>query len=162
MQRSTVVLALVAGALVLLIAGAALVAALSGNEERFADGTPQRAVQQYLHAIDDNDASAAFEFLAPALVERCGSLPRDIVTRRGDSALRATLDRVVNREGTATVYVELSETYEAAPFGISDPEQSLVFELAQVDGAWRFSEMPWPLYCIGLPQASGPPSDADG
>jgi hypothetical protein len=162
MQRSTVVLVLVAGALVLLVAGAALVAAFSGNEERFDDGTPERAVQEYLHAIEDQDASAAFEFLAPALIERCGQLPREIVTRRGDTTIRATLDQVETQDSAATVYVDLSETFEYAPFGMDDPEQSLVFELADIEGAWRFTEMPWPLYCLGVPKASDVRLEASG
>jgi hypothetical protein len=154
MSRSTLVLVSVAAALALLVAAAAAVAALTGNEERFADGTPERAVQEYLHAIEDQDATAAFAFLAPALVERCGQLPREMVTRRGDTAIRATLDRVVTRDGAATVHVDLSETFQDAPFGMSDPEQSLVFELSEVDGAWRFTQMPWPLYCMTVPKAS--------
>lgn len=147
MQRSTMALALIAASLALLVVGAALIAALAGNEERFADGTPERAVQEYLHAIDDKDASAALRFLAPALIGRCGVPPREMVTQRGDAAIRASLDRIVRGDGAATVYVNLSETFPDAPFGIADPEQSLVFELAEADGTWRFTEMPWPLFC---------------
>jgi hypothetical protein len=155
MQRSTIVLVLAGGSLALLTVGAALVAALAGNEERFADGTPERAVQEYLHAIEDQDATAAFKFLAPALTERCGQPPREMVTQRGDNAFRASLQRTVTEDGAATVYVDLTETFRDPPFGISDPRQSVVFELTEVDGVWRFAEMPWPLYCIRVPKASG-------
>lgn len=151
---------MIAVVLAMLLAVSALVAALFREEDRFDEGTPERAVQEYLKAVEDKDATAAFSFLSPALVARCGSPPREAVTQRGSAAIRAVLEKTVPRGATAAVHVSLTETFRDTPFVASDTDQSLVFELAQVEGEWEFAEMPWPFsyYCPSFGKPIGQPT----
>lgn len=156
MARSTVLLIGIGVVLAAAIAVAATVAALRGNEQEFEAGTPERTVQEYLRAIEDRDATAAFAFLAPSLLSRCDP-PREMVTQRGSgTSIRATLDETKISGTTATVRVQVSETFRDSPFSGGDFKQSVVFELEQVDGAWRFSQMPWPLFCVTKPPVRAP------
>lgn len=155
MARSTVLLMAIGALLAAAIAVAATVAALRGDEEQFEAGTPERTVQDYLQAIEDRDPTAAFAFLSPGLLARCDP-PREVVTQRGGTSIRATLaDREVTGN-TATVRVELTESFRDSPFGGGGSKQTLSFELEQVDGAWRFSQMPWPLFCMTKPPVRAP------
>lgn len=147
MARSTVLLIVIALLLAATIGAAATVASLRGGEKQLPDGSPERAVQLYLNAIEDRDATAALAHLSPSLTARCGEIPRDMITARSEGSLRATLDDVRLDGNAATVRIQLTETFGGAPFGVSDPKQTLVFELERVNEEWRFSQMPWPLYC---------------
>ncbi|MEX2228916.1 MAG: hypothetical protein WEB13_04675, partial [Dehalococcoidia bacterium] len=56
---------------------AVVVALTVGDEQSFADGTPERTVQRYLEAVAARDASAALDFISPAALDECGTIPRD-------------------------------------------------------------------------------------
>ena len=126
-----------------------LVAALAGGEEEFPDGSPEAAVQSYLRAIADRDATAALAFLSTGLTERCGEIPREAVVQRGDNRFRATLTETTVRDDTTQVEVEITEIYGSDPFGGNEYGFEQVFVLVQENGEWRFDEAPWPLYCPG-------------
>lgn len=148
MARSTVLLIVIGALLTVAIAAAAAVAAIRGAEDELPEGTPGRTVQLYLRAIEDRDATKAYSYLSPELASRCSrTFPKDAITNRGSASIRATLEETRIAGVTATVRVELTEHFGDAPFGQSDPKQKLVFQLEQVEGEWRFSESPWPLYC---------------
>jgi len=145
--RSTVLLVVIGMLFAVAIAAAAAVASIRGGEDELPEGTPGRVVQLYLRAVEDHDATKAYSYLSPELAERCRQFPKEVITRRGDTSIRATLDETRIEGPTATVRVELTETFDNSPFGQSDPRQTIVFELEQVNGEWRFSESPWLLYC---------------
>ena len=149
MARSTVVLLAIAALFVAVLSAAALIASRAGDETQFEEGTPERAVQRYLQAVEDSDATTALSFLSPALVTRCGKPERQQITQRGNSSIRATLQRSEVDGSSATVTIRLIETFREAPLGISDQSQTVAFELESVDGQWKFAEMPWPMewYC---------------
>lgn len=147
MARSTVLLIVIGVLFAVAIAAAAVIASIRGGEDDLPEGTPGRVVQLYLKAVEDRDATKALTYLSPELASRCSTYPKEAITRRGDSSFRATLEETRIDGATATVRVELTETFRGAPFGQSDPKQTLVFELQQVSGEWRFSDSPWPLYC---------------
>ncbi|HRC62676.1 MAG: hypothetical protein K1X87_02920 [Dehalococcoidia bacterium] len=155
MSRSTLSLLVMAALLVIAVGAAALIASLRSGEDELPAGTPERTVQLYLKAVEDHDATEAFSYLAPSLSARCASFPREEITQRGSSSIRATLDEVRVDGDRATVRVGLSETFGNAPFGTSDPKQSLTFELQQIEGQWRFTEAPWPLYCAPKLSSAG-------
>jgi len=146
MSGSTRWLIVVGAVLSVLVAAALAFTALLGHETAYPDGTPERVVQQYLHAVSDHDVGAATSFLTADLAARCETTYRDPIVNR-TSSLRATLDRAVTRDDTAEVHVRITETYGAGPFGSNESVQTVVFILARVDGAWRLSESPWPMYC---------------
>lgn len=147
MARSTLLLIAIGIVFVVAVAAAAAVVAIRGGEDELPDGSPERVVQLYLRAVEDHDATEAFSYLSPGLAERC-TTSRDMITQRANASIRATLEEATVEGSSATVRVELTETFNNAPFGQSDPRQKLVFDLELVDGRWLFSESPWPLYCM--------------
>ena len=126
---------------------AVVVALTVGDEQSFADGTPERTVQRYLEAVAERDASAALDFISPAVSDECGTIPRDAITSRRDARFRATLYETVPRDGRVDVHVTITESFGDAPFNGGESTWPLVLELTQEDGVWRFTQLPWPLYC---------------
>lgn len=136
-----------AGIVVAVIAGIA-VTTLAGGEREYAEGSPERVVQDYLRAVSDRDSTRAFSYFDPALLASCGPKPREAITNRGSTSLRATLDRTAVHDGIAEVRVRLTESYNNdSPFGSGESTFTQTYILKQVDGAWRFAEAPWPTYC---------------
>lgn len=148
-------LAIVAANIALAVIAGIAVTVLAGGERRYAEGTPERTVQDYLRAVNDHDATTALALLSPAAAASCADIPRDSITNRGSSSIRTTLDRTTLRDATAEVRVRLTESYgSSGPFGSGDSTTTQTFTLAQAQAQWRFSEAPWPLYCakpIGIP-----------
>jgi len=144
---STRWLLLAAFVVILIIAGGVAASVVGGNARTYPDGTPERAVQQYLEAVAANDAPRALEFFSSDLARRCENYPRDSISNRGRTSVRATLEQTNVRDGTATVRVTLIESYGNDPFGGGETDFSTVFELRQEGGEWRFSQPPWPTYC---------------
>lgn len=141
-------LMIVGGVIALAVVAGIAVTVLAGGEQQYAAGTPERTVQDYLRAVNDHDATTALALFAPALAEQCDTIPRDPIADRGDSSIRATLDRTTMRDDTAEVRVRLTESYGSdSPFGGGDYTTTHAFLLTQVDGEWRFSEAPWPTFC---------------
>jgi len=147
MSGSTRWLIAVAGVIAATVIVSILVTALAGGDEEFPEGSPEAAVQDYLGAIADRDATAALAFLSSDLTERCGEIPREAVVQRGDNRFRATLTDTVVREDTTEVDVEITEIYGSDPFGGNEYDFQQLFVLVQEDGEWRFDETPWPLFC---------------
>lgn len=141
-------LAIVGAFIALAVIAGIVVTSFARGERVYAEGTPERSVQDYLRAVSDRDANRATSYLAPELATRCGQTPRDGITNRSSSSLRATLDRTTYRgDRQAEVQVRLTETYNESPFSGGNSAYTQVFVLTQADGAWRFSKSPWPLYC---------------
>ena len=147
MSGSTRWLIAVAAIIGVAVVASVLFAAFAGGEEEFPEGSPEAAVQSYLRAIADRDATAAVAFLSTDLTERCGEIPREAVVQRGDNRFRATLTETTTGDDTTRVEVEITEIYGDDPFGGSEYGSQQVFVLVQEDGEWRFDEVPWPLYC---------------
>ena len=148
MATSTRWLLMVAiGVVVAVVAGIA-VTTMAGGERTYPSGSPERALQDYLRAVSDRDATTAFSFFAPDLLSKCEPKPRESIANRGSTTIRATLDRATTRDGVAEIRVRLSESYgNDGPFGGGDSSFTQTFVLKQVDGQWRFAEAPWPTYC---------------
>jgi hypothetical protein len=127
------------------------VALLSEGEDDFPPGSPEETVQLYLRAVADRDATTALSFISTELRESCTDIPRDSILQRGDYAFRASLEETTLREGEAQVTVQVTETYGSPPFGGGESSYDQTFLLVQEGGEWRFSEMPWPLYCVPKP-----------
>jgi hypothetical protein len=144
---STRWLLLAAAVVALVIAGGVAASVVGGSARTYPEGSPERAVQQYLQAVAANDAARALEFLSADLAKRCADYPRDAISNRGRQSVRATLEKSTVRDGTASVRVTLIESYGSDPFGGGESNFSTVFELRQEGGVWRFSQSPWPLYC---------------
>jgi len=129
-----------------LVAGALLLTVVMGGETVYPEGTPERVVQEYLHAVSDREVGPATSFLTDELAARCATTYRDPIVNR-TASLRATLDKATTRGDSAEVHVRITETYGSGPFGSNESTQTVVFMLTKVTDAWRISESPWPLYC---------------
>lgn len=141
-------LVIVGVAIALAVLAGILVTTFAGGERQYAEGTPERTVQDYLRTVSDRDATAAFAYLTPELTTQCEPKPRESISSRSGDSLRAVLDRTTVRGDTAEVRVNVIERYDAGgPFGGGESNFAQVFVLKQVNGQWRFSESPWPIYC---------------
>ncbi len=119
------------------------VTVIAGGEQVYNEGTPERAVQRYLHAVSDHDVSGAMSYLAPELAKKCDDRLRTALTSRTDRSIRATLDRSMIREGDAEVHVRIAETYaSSSPFGSGDYSFTEVFLLSREGGQWQLTETP--------------------
>lgn len=147
MNASTRWLVAVAGIVSVVVVASTLVALLANGEQEFEAGTPEAAVQGYLRAVADRDATAALSYIADSVYDECADIPRDAVIRRGDNDFRATLEDTVSRSDGVIVDVAITESYGSGVFG-NESTWTYSFSLVrQTDGEWRFSEVPWPLYC---------------
>jgi len=147
MSASTRWLAGVGIVVAVVVITAAVLTALAEDEQQFPPGSPEAAVQSYLREVANGDATAAFAYLSSDLLDHCGDFPRDAITQRGNYRFRATLVETVERDAFVEVNVDVSERWGDPPFGGGESTWRQVFVLSQEDGAWRFSESPWPLYC---------------
>lgn len=138
-------------AVVLVIVVAGVLAAMRGGPQSYPADSPEYTVQQYVRAVADRDATKAISYMTSELRDRCDTTPRDAITNRGRSNVRATLENVQRGDKTATVRVGITESYGSGPFDGGDSTQTVVFELVQQADGWRFTDAPWPLYCPSAP-----------
>ena len=138
-------------AVVLVIVVVGVLAAMRGGAQTYSTDSPEYAVQQYVRAVADRDATKAISYMSSDLQARCDTLPRDAITNRGRSNVRATLQDVQRNGSTATVRVGITENFGSGPFDGGDSTQQVVFELRQQAGVWQFTDAPWPLYCPSAP-----------
>lgn len=148
-----------AGAVVAaIVLGAVAVGAFIDREQTYPAGSAEAAVQGYLRAVADQDATTAFTYISDELVDECGEFPRESITQRGDYRFRATLVETIARDGTTEVNVEITERWGSPPFDGGDSTYRQSFVLIQAAG-WRFSEVPWPLYCANPKPAPAIPAN---
>ena len=134
-----------------LITAAGVAVALGTRAPSYPADSAEHAVQQYIGAVADRDATTAIALLSSEVVARCESLPREAITNRGRSSLRATLLDITPRDGVTVVRVRITESYGDAPFGGGESNMEQTFELTRGGAGWRFVEAPWPLYCPPKP-----------
>ncbi|MGE3961018.1 MAG: hypothetical protein AB7F65_04985 [Dehalococcoidia bacterium] len=145
MARSTSWLIGVVAVVAALAVVAVVVATMSGETE-LEDGTPEAAVQAYLRAVADRDSEAAYAWFSSELRERCSVANVRDALQYGPPDFRAALGDVITRDGTTDVFVDVTQRYEGDLLG-SESSFSQVFSLTQEDGAWRFVDDPWPVWC---------------
>jgi hypothetical protein len=146
------VLIISAAILGIVVLGAVVVLLTEGREPRaYPPGTPEAAMQAYLAAWDNDDPSAAYDFLSNSIK---GSISReDYVAQSGafeDVGLnRATyIDRVVGDESQVTVHLTTEEFYGDG-LGDSYLTQHTV-SMVREDG-WKIDEL-----LIGLEPSAFP------
>ena len=131
---------------------ASVVVALLEDEESFAEGTVEEAVQVYLRAVEDDDFETAYGFLSSELKDECsidefagGNIP----SRSDLSDERVTLEKTTTVEETVFVTVRVTRLQGRGPFGTSESSFEQRFSLRQQEGNWRFTEYPWPFFRCG-------------
>ena len=129
-----------------------IVVALLEGEETFAEGSTEKAVQDYLRAAEDDDFETAYSFLSAELKDECaieefagGSVPG--LGALGDD--RITLEKTDTVGETVFVTVRVSQLRGSGPFGTSESSFEQRFSLREENGQWRFTEYPWPFFRCG-------------
>jgi hypothetical protein len=140
-----VVLAIVA-VIVTLVAGA-------GDPEPLPEGSPEKAVQDFILAVDDGDFEAAYAMLHPDLQDTCPvSDFRRYIGEGRDSGFRVSLKSVDYIREEAHVTVAVTTFSGSPPFDFSEYTSDSLFVAVQVDGTWLIREAPWPFSgCPYLP-----------
>jgi hypothetical protein len=140
-------LAGIIGAVIVLALLSIAVTLLAGTDaEMLEEGTPQRAVQEYLLAVQARDYAAAYAWLSPEVREHCSieDFERSFGFRN-ETSFRVRLDEVRLTSTGAEVSLRITETFSAQPF----PSESTFthrYWLTQVDGNWRLRELGWPTW----------------
>ena len=131
---------------------ASVVVALLEDEESFAEGSVEEAVQVYLKAVEDDDFETAYGSLSSKLKDECpidefagGNIP----TRSDLGDDRVTLEKTTTVKETVFVTVRVTRIRGSGPFGTSESSFEQRFSLRQEDGGWRFTEYPWPFFRCG-------------
>ncbi len=114
-----------------------------GDGESLAVGTPERAVQDYLIAIDEGDYATAYGLLTPDLQSNCSRPEFERSIYRRETSPRVRLDEVTRTSTGAEVTVRITETYSAQPIP-SESSFTQRFLLEEVGGLWKLSAPSWP------------------
>ena len=153
------------GILVAVLLAVGVILALAGGEQVLDEGTPERAVQDYLKAVSDQDYAAVHASLSKDEFPDCKV--EDLVSqgfRSGKTVRdqRITLEDTQIVNGTAIVTVGVSRLSSEGPFGSTERSHNQTYSLRQDDGAWKFIKYPWPYFnCGNKPPASGPAPPPD-
>lgn len=133
---------------VLIVAAIALT--LLQREQSFADGTPERAVQDFLKAYDSEDFGRVYDMWSAELRQDCG---RDEYVqqavgsggRLSDTRIRITDTEYVGDDRQRAV-VLTRETHVSGdgPFSTSEWSNRQRYTLALERGQWKFTEVPSP------------------
>ncbi len=138
------------GVLVLIAVVAAVLTSNTRPDLRPED-TPEGVVQRYVQALIDNDMDRAYTYLSSDLQESC---PLSDWQQQARKPYRLDESQVLLKEvkdyadGDAGVTVTITQFQGPEPFDLTPQESSFdqTFRLkTQDDGAWRFSQMPWPV-----------------
>ena len=134
----------------LLVAFSGIIAVVNSEREPapLATGSPGRAVQDYILALQREDAHAAYALLSEEARERCDpnvlldgrfSLPRNSFSVR--------LLRTEEQDGEATVTIEITEVHTPGEFpllGGSVSTREATYRLIREEGEWRLRERGFP------------------
>ena len=141
---------LIGGAVALaVLVVASIVVALLQSEATFPEGSPERAVQAYIEALEQDDLGLAYSFLATSLKEDCAI---DEIfgppTRFGPDAgqEQVTLRQTRMVDGTAFVTVRVTQFRRNGPFGSSESDFERTYTLRKEGSEWRFTRFPWPSF----------------
>ena len=125
-----------------------IVLTLVRDPERFIAGTAESAVQVHLETIDRGDVDSVRAALSSELLSECSDeeLFRQVSRERDrDGTIRITLENTDIVQETTFVTVSVHTFRSGGLFGSSERTRRETFSLKELDGTWRFVEMPWPL-----------------
>ena len=140
-------LAGIVGAVVVLAMVSVLATLLAGDDvEALPGGSPERAVQEYLLALQDREYSEAYALLASDLQSNCSLQDFQRSMRTPDQyTLRVRLDEVRMIETGAEVYVRITQSFSAQPFP-SESTMTQRYLLEEEAGSWRLTDASWPYH----------------
>jgi hypothetical protein len=123
-----------------------VVVAISSNRPvaEFEEATPESVTQSYLVAVFDGNYDLASEYIEPE--SNCDA--SDLDRAYFDKNARVNLLDVDITEDRARVKVVI-EFPTGDPFNNYYTEET-VFRLVEIDGDWKITGVPWPLYDCSL------------
>ena len=142
-----------------MIAGAAFVGVLIvaaigltllQREQSFEDGTPEKAVQDFLKAYTAEDFGRVYDLWAEELRRDCSRdeyIQQAVGSggRLSDSRVRLTDTEYVGEDGQRVVVLARETRVTGdGPFSTSESSNRHRYTLAFEQGEWRFTEVPWP------------------
>lgn len=144
-------------ALGVLVVVAVVGALISGGRqpELFAEDVPEGVTQRYVLAMIDGDLDEAWGYLSPELQAGCALEEWLEVTRRQShlEESQILLDEVKEiNDSEVTVSLNRRRASQPDPFDFSFSAEDSThhfedFRLKkQGDGAWRISQLPWPVF----------------
>lgn len=148
------------GVVVAVLLAVGVVVALLGGEQVLEEGTPERAVQDYLRAVSDEDYAAVHASLSKDEFPDCKV--EDLVSqgfRSGKTVRdqRITLEDTQIVNDTAIVTVGVTRFSSEGPFGSTERSHNQTYSLRQEEGGWKFVKYPWPYFnCGNKPPISVP------
>lgn len=157
-----------AGTIALIIVAVVLALAGSGTTH-YAEGTPESTVQRFLEALRNEEAQAAYGYLARSVQSGCRY--EDLRSRVGEvrsqlEEARVTLDKTRINDDRAEVLVNISGFRgprgpvippPPVPFDYED-SFSYTFLLQKEDGQWRLSQISWPFWWCPTPSPTKVPA----
>lgn len=138
-RATRTLLAAVAGLLLLAVVAAVLSTTREGPG--YAEGSPEATVQSYVAAAVAKDGEEALRHLDPAAGCTAQHIEESWVRPGSRIVLRNTSvdgDRVTVRLDVVSA--------SGGPFDASEWTNQETLELRQVDGQWRVTGTPWPVY----------------
>jgi hypothetical protein len=139
--KANVVLAAGVG-MIAVLAVAAAVISVGRDPVALDPGSPEATVQAYLAAIAEGDHGKALEQLAED--SECGLV--DLANAYRPESLEVVLKDTSIDGREAVVVVEITDVYDGGPFDSSGYAHEEVLLLTEVDGSWRLTGDPWPMY----------------
>ena len=141
---------------------ASIAVALTQREEPFTEGTPERAVQRFLGAIEAEDFALAHSLLSDDIQQECQVTDLASGSNSFDQNLkksRVTLEKTSILDDTAVVVVRVTRFRAGGPFEASEYSYQHSFSLERAsDGQWRIKESAWPFYGKCSRPVSKPPT----
>ena len=147
------------GAFVAALLVVSLIIAFTSKAKPLPEGSPERAVQLFLMAAEDEDFVAAYDLFAEELKGEC-SLERFAqgypggVDRLRDSRVTYVDSRALN--GSRWVDARVTQVSSSGPFGTSEYSQEHRYMLVQEEGEWRISHYTWPRFGCAVPRYAPP------
>ncbi len=134
--------------LVVLVVASIAVGTTRRAETPFPEGSPERAVQLYVRAVEAGDAVALHALLSPEAQKRCElATIRQSLRFPNERDLRVTLrDSNVTGE-SAVIRVRVTESTGSQPFESGTYDHDETFDLVRATGAWLIDQPTWPVYC---------------
>ena len=139
-----------AAALALLLV-VSIVLGVTQRAEQLQEGTPERTVQRYLLAADEDDYKTAYNLLTKELRVRCPM--EDFAAGSSGGRTRLGSRRVTHEDTkyvdeTAIVIARVTNIDGGGPFETSESSYEQRFTLSLEEGEWRLARNFWPFFCF--------------
>ena len=140
------------GALMAVLLVSSVAVTLLRGETEFDPGSPEYAVQQYIHSLGESDYEVAHGWLSPDLRERCPveTLFEELSSSRTRiEGARITLSDVETLGQTTYVTIGVSYPSDGGILGPDEREFTRGYGLQTFGDGWRVSKTRWPyIRCI--------------